>query len=194
MISFFDFTTTPNVLSYYYYDVLNRLINFSRDSHKEFYLYDYLGNRVRKVTPTEKTYYLYEGNNVILEESNKTCNDGTPYGECNPSGYICINGQLYLLGDVNKDGSVNGGDISYLINYLYVYGPAPNPFEVGDVNKDGLINGADISYLINYLYAYGPAPPCNSIQNPPAPLGKEYTRSEIEQLLEQAQSKAKGNI
>lgn len=49
-------------------------------------------------------------------------------------------------------------DIVYLINYLYVHGPAPNPIERGDVNCDGKINSADVIYLINYLFVSGPSP------------------------------------
>jgi subtilisin family serine protease len=49
-------------------------------------------------------------------------------------------------------------DVVYLINYLYVNGPAPNPLERGDVNCDGRINAADVIYLINYLFVGGPSP------------------------------------
>jgi hypothetical protein len=63
-------------------------------------------------------------------------------------------------GDVNADGSIDAVDVVYLINYLYIHGPAPIPLEAGDVDCDGVINAADVVYLINYLYIDGP-PPCS---------------------------------
>ena len=65
-----------------------------------------------------------------------------------------------LRGDVNKDGVIDGSDVVYLINYLFIGGPAPDPLELGDVNCDGVVNGADVVYLINYLFIGGPPPSC----------------------------------
>jgi hypothetical protein len=61
-------------------------------------------------------------------------------------------------GDVNQDGSINSADVVFLINYLFVGGPAPVPLSKGDVNCDGFVNSADVVYLINYLFVGGPAP------------------------------------
>jgi hypothetical protein len=66
-------------------------------------------------------------------------------------------------GDVNipgGDGHVNSADIAFLINYLFVGGPAPNPSSEGDANCDGIINSADVSFLINYLFIGGPVSRC----------------------------------
>jgi hypothetical protein len=65
----------------------------------------------------------------------------------------------FLRGDANGDGVINSADVAYLINYLFIGGPAPGPFEAGDANCDGSINSADVAYLINYLFIGGP-PPC----------------------------------
>lgn len=65
------------------------------------------------------------------------------------------------IGDVTGEGSVDIGDVIYLINYLYISGPAPDPVITGDVNCDGAVNIADVIYLINYLYIHGPSP-CGS--------------------------------
>jgi hypothetical protein len=76
--------------------------------------------------------------------------------------------KIAVCGDVNGDGQVNGADVSYLINYLFVNGPAPVwPLNRGDVNMDGSINGADVSYLINYLFVNGPAPQCSGMKIEP---------------------------
>ena len=66
----------------------------------------------------------------------------------------------WIAGDVTGDLVVDVADIIYLINYLYRFGPAPDPPERGDVNQDGQVTLADIVYLINYLYRGGDPPGC----------------------------------
>jgi C1A family cysteine protease len=66
----------------------------------------------------------------------------------------------YICGDANDDGSVNIIDISYLIEYLYLSGPAPVAYNSGDVNSDGTINILDISVMIDFLYNEGPPVDC----------------------------------
>jgi hypothetical protein len=80
--------------------------------------------------------------------------DGNPSDESD--GFFTI----FLAGDANSDEGVNSADIVYLINYLFVYGPAPQPLDAGDANCDGKINSADVTYLINYLFIGGPPPDC----------------------------------
>jgi immune inhibitor A len=65
---------------------------------------------------------------------------------------------LYVNGDANHDGTVNSADVAYLINYLFVGGPAPQPMAAGDANGDCVVNSADVAYLINYLFVGGPPP------------------------------------
>jgi len=65
-----------------------------------------------------------------------------------------------ICGDVNDDGNVNIFDITYLISYLYLSGPAPQLLESADVNNDESVNIFDITYLISYLYLDGPEPNC----------------------------------
>jgi len=64
----------------------------------------------------------------------------------------------YLAGDPNGDLLINILDCTFLINYLYKSGPAPDPLDAGDVSGDGSNNILDVTYLINYLYKGGPAP------------------------------------
>jgi hypothetical protein len=66
----------------------------------------------------------------------------------------------YLHGDANRDQTLDGGDVVYLLNYLFRGGPAPNPLQAGDANCDGDVNADDVVYLLNYLYRDGPPPPC----------------------------------
>jgi hypothetical protein len=65
-----------------------------------------------------------------------------------------------LPGDVSGDGNVDLVDVVYLINYLLMNGPPPDPLWVGDVNCDSDIGLVDVVYLINYIFKGGP-PPCS---------------------------------
>jgi len=66
----------------------------------------------------------------------------------------------YIRGDANGDGVIDIADVVYLINYLFIDGPAPDPLWVGDANCDDVVNIADVVYLINYLFTGGPPPGC----------------------------------
>jgi hypothetical protein len=68
--------------------------------------------------------------------------------------------QGLLRGDANRDGVINVVDVVYLINYVYINGPAPDPLEVGDVDSDGVVDITDAVYLIKYLFLGGPPPGC----------------------------------
>jgi hypothetical protein len=76
--------------------------------------------------------------------------------------YRYIDSGLFLCGDVNADGAVNLGDITYLINHVYMGGDPPQPPESGNVNSspDGVINLADITCLIGNVYLDRPALRC----------------------------------
>jgi hypothetical protein len=63
-----------------------------------------------------------------------------------------------IKGDVNGDGVVNAVDVAFLINYLFMVGPPPNPPVAGDINGDCFVGISDIIWLINYLFIYGPPP------------------------------------
>jgi subtilisin family serine protease len=66
----------------------------------------------------------------------------------------------YLEGDANGNGSVNVGDVVFLINYVFREGPGSIPPEAGDANCDGETNVGDAVYLINYIFDGGPPPGC----------------------------------
>jgi predicted outer membrane repeat protein len=67
---------------------------------------------------------------------------------------------IYICGDANGDLTVDIADVVYLINYLFIDGPPPDPLGAGDANCDGTIDSADVVYLINYLFIGGPPPCC----------------------------------
>ena len=66
----------------------------------------------------------------------------------------------FIRGDVNMDGTMDVGDVVYLINYLFKSGTAPNPLAVGNSNCDGVVDIGDVVFLINYLFKLGPPPSC----------------------------------
>jgi hypothetical protein len=84
------------------------------------------------------------------------------------SGYSLDYEPILLAGTIslclergNVDGlpGVNVADVTYLVDYLFFSGPAPDPLEAGDVNCSGGINVMDLTYLVDYLFGGGP-PPC----------------------------------
>lgn len=70
----------------------------------------------------------------------------------------------FYRGDVNASDTLelpalDVSDLVYLMNYLFAYGPDPDPYaDQGDVNADGIVDVQDVVYLLNYIFKYGPAP------------------------------------
>lgn len=54
---------------------------------------------------------------------------------------------LYQTGDTDSDGDIDKEDIVYLLNYLHLDGPPPDPLERGDANSDGIVDDDDLVYL-----------------------------------------------
>jgi hypothetical protein len=64
-------------------------------------------------------------------------------------------------GDANGDGIIDGGDIVFLLNYLFRDGPLPDPVQAGDNNCTcGQIDTGDVIFLLSYLYRGWHAPEC----------------------------------
>ena len=72
----------------------------------------------------------------------------------------------YMIGDANDNGSADGVDVVYLVNYFklgiapgYICDcPAADDFYApADVNGTCEANGVDVTYYVNYLKGYGPA-------------------------------------
>jgi hypothetical protein len=63
--------------------------------------------------------------------------------------------------DPNGDGVITSADIFFLVNYLFLGGPAPHGASgllSGDANGDGVVDSADIFYIVNYLFLGGQKP------------------------------------
>ncbi len=69
-------------------------------------------------------------------------------------------GGPFVCGDASGNGVVNALDVTFIINFLYKGGAAPNPTAAADVNNTGTVNALDVTYLINFLYKGGAAPIC----------------------------------
>lgn len=70
-------------------------------------------------------------------------------------------GDVFTRGDVNDDSAIDVSDTVYLLNFLFVSGPALNCDKAGDVNDDGTLDVSDSVYLLNFLFVSGdpiPAP------------------------------------
>ena len=64
-----------------------------------------------------------------------------------------------MTGDVNLSSSITSGDIIYLVRYVFLIGPMPQPCRgAGDVNRSGQISSADIVFLVGYVFKSGFAP------------------------------------
>ena len=70
-------------------------------------------------------------------------------------------------GDVNNDGTIDINDVTYLVAYIKVGGPAPPIQANGDVNGDCCIDMWDVVDLNAFLFAGGPAPVLCTCVNPP---------------------------
>jgi hypothetical protein len=66
----------------------------------------------------------------------------------------------FMQGDANGDRVIDISDVVYLLNYLFIHGPAPVPMAAGDATCDGVVDVSDVVYLLNYLFVSGPAPGC----------------------------------
>jgi N-acetylmuramoyl-L-alanine amidase len=65
-----------------------------------------------------------------------------------------------ICGDLYDDSLIDGSDLVFLLNYLFVGGsPPPDPLDTGDMNNDCVVDGSDLVYLMNYLFVDGSPPP-----------------------------------
>lgn len=61
-------------------------------------------------------------------------------------------------GDVTGDCGINIADLVFLLNNVFLGGPAPAPLCIGDVDRDGDVDSDDCLYMASYLFTGGPPP------------------------------------
>jgi hypothetical protein len=71
---------------------------------------------------------------------------------------LTITDPPYVRGDADGNGTVNLADATFLIQYVFRQGAAPEPIEAGDATCDGMVNVSDIVHLLQYIFKDGPAP------------------------------------
>ncbi|HER00062.1 MAG TPA: hypothetical protein ENO22_12045 [candidate division Zixibacteria bacterium] len=64
----------------------------------------------------------------------------------------------YICGDANGDLTVNVSDAVSIINFVFVGGQEPDPYQSGDTNCDGSINVSDAVWIINFVFVGGNDP------------------------------------
>jgi hypothetical protein len=103
---------------------------------------------------------FFDGQNVPEEFVPSTQSYQTGYQIYPVVEYAILIDALDYRGDVNGNGVIEGGDIIYLINYLFRDYPPPSPLSSGDLNCDMGVNAADVVFLISYLFRDGPTSRC----------------------------------
>ncbi len=63
-----------------------------------------------------------------------------------------------VAGDVDYNGSVDVGDLTFLVAYLFQGGPPPPIADLADVDASCAVDVGDLTYLVAYLFQSGPAP------------------------------------
>ncbi|MFH2057017.1 MAG: S8 family serine peptidase [bacterium] len=72
--------------------------------------------------------------------------------------HYSFGGEPFIAGDANGDGIVNITDVTFIIQYIFNNGMAPDPYESGDADGSGEVNITDAVYLIAYIFGGGSAP------------------------------------
>ena len=64
-------------------------------------------------------------------------------------------------GNINNDSGIDISDLIFLVDYMFLEGPAPEPSWIANVNGKDCIDIADLVYLVDYMFTGGPEPlPC----------------------------------
>ena len=89
-------------------------------------------------------------------DSRPACNQGTAklIIEHGPA-----DSHLFIRGDANNDLGIDIADSIWIVNELYLQGPASPCPDDADANDDGLLDASDVVYLIEYLFRAGASPP-----------------------------------
>lgn len=101
--------------------------------------------------PTGEVFYVRIADTSVAGEYDGTISATTSLASAFADIEGRVNAPSVLLGDVNKDGSVNISDVTRLIDY--VLGGQEDQFDrlAADMNQDNAINISDVTSLIDYV-------------------------------------------
>jgi hypothetical protein len=68
--------------------------------------------------------------------------------------------QQYVVGDATGDGVIDISDLGMIVDFLFSFGPSPDPVGRGDADCSGNIDIADLSALVDFLFSNAPQPSC----------------------------------
>jgi len=105
------------------------------------------------INPFIEQYGLLWDTSIVAYTLTGVFNDESP---------ILLGGTVPLIGhrkgDVNADGSINVGDISALVGYLFLGDDTPIVVEAADVDGICDLSLSDVRYLVRFLFQGGEAP------------------------------------
>ena len=89
----------------------------------------------------------------------QTDTDEDDIGDACAAMFMCVG----IRGNVDADHSdeINISDLVFLVDFMFIHGPAPPVFEEADMDATGEIDIADLVLLVEYMFTGGPPPePC----------------------------------
>jgi hypothetical protein len=153
----YSYVTCRSPISFYWADCGdNTISSVAGDTlYVSDHVYDFEGTEITDSTYGFPTFFGIQGGclETIPEKPDKIQSIDFMSGTV----YIYDD---FMCGDANWDGSVNIFDVTMIISYLYMGGPAPVPMISADVNNDGVVNIFDVTRLISFLYMQGQPPEC----------------------------------
>jgi PKD repeat protein len=91
----------------------------------------------------------------------------------------CPGGTPFHRGDPNNDGTINITDGIYILNFLFLGGPAPTCREAANPNDDATVNITDGIYVLNFLFLGGPPPTAPGPATQPCGLDPEGSPTDL---------------
>ena len=78
-----------------------------------------------------------------------------------PSAFVVrIQPTDFICGDIDNDGEMSIGDVTYVAAFMFKFGPPPDYPNSANVNQTGDVDISDLTFLVNYMFKHGPALNC----------------------------------
>ncbi len=139
---------------------------FVQNSNQDDYDDDGIGDACDECTDSDGDGYGDPGfaNNTCPEDNCPEIHNPDQYdGNGDGIGDTCLTACCVVPGDANLDGGVNIGDAVFILNWVFMGGPAPECSNAADVNNDCVLNIGDVVALITHIFKGGPPPICGCV-------------------------------